>query len=322
MSHLPLSNILLDPTPFSLRVDSITDNSTTAFDLFISLSDHLVLYSGPGYRWCRRELTDLLYSGYEELFFRRQDVAKVRMYEAISKLEAVNELQPPTSRLQTIVEIGSDFTRCLYAGELSLDCVRKAEELATNVVDCISEEPSCIEHLKSLENHHYYTYYHSVRVAAYATAIAIIMGQTNRKQLEAIALGGIFHDIGKKEISDAILNKSGALTEYEWKVVKKHPENGFATLSNMNFNHISREIVLHHHEKLNGGGYPHGLDKTSLLTEVQIASTADIFDALTSKRTYQCARTKYEALDFIKHKFIGEAVSVDTFKALVQCLSS
>lgn len=305
----------------SFPVEQLIDNSTTDFELFVYLRDHLILYSGAGYRWERSEITQLLAGGFRELFVSQVDINKVSMYRALAQLPIVSEVLPASERVQTIADIGAEFTKCLYEGELSLECVRKASDLASNIVDCVSEDPTCIKHLQSLESHHHYTYYHSVRVAVYATAIALTMGQTQSDQLQSIALGGIFHDIGKKDIAHSILNKSGALAEDEWKLVKKHPEFGFQALDNMIFNHISREIVIHHHEKLNGEGYPHGLDRGSILTEVQIATLADIFDALTSKRAYQTTRTRYEALDFIKHRFLGEELAVDTFKALIQCFA-
>ncbi|MEI6399510.1 MAG: HD domain-containing phosphohydrolase, partial [Pseudomonadota bacterium] len=83
---------------------------------------------------------------------------------------------------------------------------------------------------------------------------------------------------------------------------------------------VCREIVVHHHERLNGSGYPHGLTKDSLLPEVQIATLADVFDALTSSRSYQNKRSRFEALDFIRHRLLRTDIAVDPFKALVECL--
>jgi HD-GYP domain-containing protein (c-di-GMP phosphodiesterase class II) len=103
--------------------------------------------------------------------------------------------------------------------------------------------------------------------------------------------------------------------------MRSHPEMGFGQISETVLSHVPREIILHHHEKRNGKGYPHGLDEKSLLPEVQIATLADIFDALTSSRTYQTARTKFEALDFIKSKLLKEEICPEAFKALVMCLA-
>src|SRR5690606_10841148 len=97
-------------------------------------------------------------------------------------------------------------------------------------------------------------------------------------------------------------------------------KSGFEAVADSILSHVPREIILHHHEKLDGSGYPDQLDARSLLPEVQIATLADVFDALTSSRCYQNKRTRYEGLDFIKHKMLGAKISKEAFKALVECL--
>jgi HD-GYP domain-containing protein (c-di-GMP phosphodiesterase class II) len=114
----------------------------------------------------------------------------------------------------------------------------------------------------------------------------------------------------------------GPLSNGEWEVMRSHPVLGHTTVKDSILSHVPREIILHHHEKLDGSGYPDGLDRNSILGEVQIACLADIFDALTSSRSYQQKRSRYEALDFIKHKMLTQkAVAHDPYRALIQCLA-
>jgi HD-GYP domain-containing protein (c-di-GMP phosphodiesterase class II) len=304
------------------RIDTLVDNSTTDFDLFINLHQHFILYSGNGYKWQRSELTDLLRTGHESLYIRASDLPKARMYETLVRLPQIEKEQAPRERIQTIEQVGAKFIQCLYEGELTEGCVRKAEVIAGSMADCIREDPGCIQMLSGLADHDYYTYFHSVRVAAYAVAVSVAMGLTDPEHLRSIALGGIFHDIGKRDVPLSVLNKKGPLSESEWQLMRSHPEKGFTSVSESILAHVPREIVLHHHEKLNGSGYPHGLARGSLLLEVQIATLADIFDALTSSRSYQTKRTRYEGLDFIKHKLLGDEIAPDVFKALVMCLAT
>jgi putative nucleotidyltransferase with HDIG domain len=303
-------------------VETLVDNSTTDFDLFISLQNHFILYSGNGYKWQRSELSDLLLGGHSRFFIRNADMTKAHMYQEMMKLPLIEKSQAPAERIQSIEQIGAKFVKCLYEGEITGSCVNKAENIAQTMVDCIAEDRSCIASLSGLADHDYYTYYHSVRVSSYAVAIAISLGMKDPALLRDIALGGIFHDVGKKDVPLALINKTGPLTDAEWKMMKSHPEVGHEKISSTILSHVPREIVLHHHEKRNGKGYPHGLDANSLLPEVQIATLADIFDALTSSRSYQNKRTKYEALDFIKHRLLKEEVCPEAFKALVHCLAA
>lgn len=304
------------------RIDRILDNSSTDFDLFITLDQHFILYSGNGYKWNKDELNALLQAGHEALFIRNDDLSKAKMYETVSALPTIAKDLAPPERIQKIEQIGAQFIKCLHDGELTESTVNKASSIADTMVECVSEDTGCIKFLSGLADHDYYTYFHSIRVASYAVSIAINMGLTDKELLHNIALGGIFHDIGKKDIPLHILNKAGALTPSEWKLMRSHPEEGHTQIGESVLALVPREIILHHHEKRNGSGYPHGLDKGSLLQEVQIATLADIFDALTSSRSYQTRRTKYEALDFIKHKLLKEDVCPEAFKALVLALAA
>lgn len=316
LPHTPAKDFSMFP------VEQLVDNSVTDFDLFISLRQHFILYSGNGYRWNRAELHELLGIGHKALFIRNLDLPRAKMYESLVKIPQIEKDLAPRERIQNIEQIGAKFIKCLYEGELTPACVAKAEGIAVSLVQCIEEDQGCVKFLSNLADHDTYTYFHSVRVAAYAVAIAIGMGQRDTDQLKAIALGGIFHDIGKKAVPLTVINKPGPLTEAEWKVMKSHPEVGYNDIDFTIPSLVPREIILHHHEKLNGKGYPHGLDKGSLLPEVQIATLADIFDALTSTRSYQAKRTKYEGLDFIKHKLLKDEICQDAFKALVICLAT
>jgi len=301
-------------------VEKLLDNSVTDFDLFLSVEDHLILYSGTGYRWHRQELNDLIKHGITWFYIRPGDKTRSDMYEKVSNLPAVEKMQAPKERINSIHDIAASFTKYLYEGDLTPSCIKKAEMIAASLVDCVQEDPTCVKEISGLNDHDAYTYRHSVRVSSYACAIAIYMGVTDVAQLNAITLGGIMHDIGKSMVPLTILNKAGPLTDFEWQLMRSHPKNGYEKIKDMVNGHIPREIALHHHEKLNGKGYPDGLDAHSIITEVQIATLADVFDALTSSRSYQNKRTRYEALDFIKHKMLKTEISVDAFKALIECL--
>ena len=305
--------------PFA--IDRILDNTTTDFDLFINVSEHMVLYGANGYYWGRDELEGLLRNGHTHLLVRREDQSKVKMYEAVSHLPIINRDLAPPDRIVRIEQVAALFVRCLHEGELTPSALEKAKSISDALVECIAEDRHCIRALSGLQDHDQYTYFHSVRVASYAVAIAMQMGLSDRDQVADIAVGGIFHDIGKKTVSTAILNKTGALTESEWRVMRYHPESGYLTLRSSILKHVPLEIILHHHEKLDGSGYPHNLDRNSIITEVQIAGLADVFDALTSSRAYQQKRSRYEALDLMKHRMLGPKLSVEVFQGLVACLA-
>jgi len=294
----------------------------TDFDLFMKVDQHLVLYSGLGYKWQLQELSSLLASGFDHFLVKTQDATRVEMYLQLAQLPKFDATLPPKERIGSIEKVAAQFLQCLYTGEITPACFSRGEEIASSIVSCISEDPSCVHNLQDLSTHDYYTYFHSVRVAVYAVAIASKLGQTKADLLREIALGCIFHDVGKKAVPLDVLHKSGPLTGAEWEIMKQHPQQGLKLISETILSHVPREIILHHHEKLDGTGYPDGLEAKSLLTEVQIAATADVFDALTSARSYQQKRSRFEALEFMKDKMLGTKISRELFNAMVGCLAA
>ena len=131
-----------------------------------------------------------------------------------------------------------------------------------------------------------YTRGHSDRVSEYSVLIGDKLGLP-RKDLETLRLGGLLHDIGKIGISDTILTKPGKLTDEEYNEIKKHPVIGKNILSNAEIFKDILPIVLYHHERYDGHGYPYGLADKDIPFLARIISVADAFDAMTSKRSYR-----------------------------------
>jgi HD-GYP domain-containing protein (c-di-GMP phosphodiesterase class II) len=311
---------LLNDQLVSFPVERIIDNSTTDFDLFLRVGDHFILYGSSGYKWNRSELEGLLRNGLTHFLVRSKDQRKIKVYEKISTLPKIRKDEPPHQRIKSITDVAATFIQYLYEEPVTPACVIKGKEIGQAIVECLQEDTTCIQAISGLGDHDYYTYRHSARVAVYSVAMAIQMSLDDLNKLTEIALGGIFHDVGKKEIPKDVLNKTGALTEMEWKLMLSHPSLGFLAVANSILSFVPREIILHHHEKLDGSGYPDGLDKGSLLTEVKIATVADIFDALTSSRAYQNKRSRFESLDFMKNKFLAAKIQKEPFMALIACL--
>ncbi len=150
--------------------------------------------------------------------------------------------------------------------------------------------------VKTLEEVDIYTKGHSERVSHYATDLASVIGYTD---LESIRISGLLHDIGKVTIDSVILNKPGMLTTAEFTIVKRHPEIACNILDLSDVFQFSKDIVRHHHEKFDGSGYPCGLIGENIPLGARIVAIADVFDALTSARSYRDPMEPEEALAII-----------------------
>ena len=142
---------------------------------------------------------------------------------------------------------------------------------------------------------------HSHRVCRYSLEIARVMGWSEA-QLGSLARGAYLHDIGKLGIPDGILLKPGPLTAVERTLMQRHVQIGFDLVKDIAFLSDASEIVLTHHERYNGGGYPRGLRGDEILPSVRIFAVADSFDAITSDRPYRRASSFEEGRETIRQR--------------------
>ena len=139
--------------------------------------------------------------------------------------------------------------------------------------------------INRLKEYHELSYNHSVSVALVATRIGLCIGLKN-DEVNEIGLGALLHDIGKTKVPLEILNKPASLTDSEYQIIKQHPLIGAKILLECHSPPNVVSIVLQHHERLNGSGYPFGLNEKSIRFESQIVAVADVFAALTENRPY------------------------------------
>ncbi len=144
-----------------------------------------------------------------------------------------------------------------------------------------------------------YTAGHQRRVAELATAIAQEMGLPE-EQINGIHLAGIIHDLGKIHVPAEILSKPGKLTDIEYMLIKQHPQDGYDILKNVKFPWPIADIILQHHERMDGSGYPQGLKGDAILLEARIMAVADVVEAMSSHRPYRAALGIEPALDEIR----------------------
>lgn len=143
-----------------------------------------------------------------------------------------------------------------------------------------------------------YTAGHQQRVAELARTIAQEMGMS-KEEVDGIRIGGSIHDLGKIKIPAEILSNPGRITDAEFSLIKTHPEVAYGILRDIEFSRPVAEMVYQHHEKINGSGYPRGLDSDEILPEAKILTIADVVEAIASHRPYRPALGMKIALDEI-----------------------
>ena len=176
----------------------------------------------------------------------------------------------------------------------------------------LDQRVKLLEHLSaSLEARDAYTHGHTRRVARHSEAIARLMGLPE-EQIAMVRTGAVVHDVGKIRTPRCILTKPGPLTDAEFERAKRHTTDGAAMVQGMDDETVAA-VVRHHHERLDGSGYPDGLKGAEIPLGARIVAVADSYDAMTSTRPYRPVRSHKEALDTLAGeaglKLDGEAVA-------------
>ena len=157
------------------------------------------------------------------------------------------------------------------------------EEISHSVL----RNPGALISLARLKNKDDYTYMHSVAVCALMVSLARQLG-LDAEQIRQAGLAGLLHDVGKMMISPEILNKPGKLTDAEFAIVKTHPAEGHKLLlGGSGITDISLDVCLHHHEKVDGSGYPERLADEQISLYAKMGAVCDVYDAITSNRAYK-----------------------------------
>jgi putative nucleotidyltransferase with HDIG domain len=163
----------------------------------------------------------------------------------------------------------------------------QAGELVEEISDSIMRHPNALISLARLKNADEYTYMHSVAVCALMIALARNLG-LNEGQVREAGLAGLLHDIGKMAIPNTVLNKPGKLTDGEFATVRDHPEAGSRMLlDSKQVSALVLDVCLHHHEKVDGSGYPHRLAGEQISLYARMGAVCDVYDAITSNRPYK-----------------------------------
>ena len=206
----------------------------------------------------------------------------------------------------------------------SSENIRELKKIISEIVDLILRDDETTFWLINITSHDYDTYIHSVSVGVLSVALAkVIFRHTDSHDLHALGSGFFLHDLGKVKIDPEIINKTGKLTAGEMEEMKRHPAIGFSMLQETN--QLTKEsglIVLQHHEKVDGTGYPAGLVDNDIHIYGRLCSIADIFDALTSQRPYKQRLSAFAALKLMKNQMVPHHVQKDIFEKFVLLFES
>jgi len=231
--------------------------------------ESIIVTSGPS----SQDIEDTLAKINESKSSAEQQVSCEKELDAARKIQ-IKAVLEVTSMLNN-VRIG----KTLHIG--------KAIPIVEEIYLSVARNSSALIGLTRLKNKDNYTYMHSVAVCALMIALGRKMG-IGEDTVKSLGMAGLLHDVGKMAIPNLILDKPGKLTDEEFSIVKSHPERGWNMLKvSEDVDDIARDVCLHHHERVDGMGYPEKLSMDNLSLFAKMGAVCDVYDAITSNRSYK-----------------------------------
>lgn len=215
---------------------------------------------------------------------------------------AETEIQDPVSEATRVdlIRSLSKLDASIRAGRV-LNLVISKRALYDLVDEIVSNQKNMVG-ITDIRMRNDYIYGHSVNVCVIAVKMGLELGY-NQLKMADLAVGAVYHDIGMTKLPIEILDRVGGLTSEELKLVRTHPEEGFAMLrQNQDITVTSAHVAYQHHERYDGSGYPRGLAGDAIHEFGRITAVADVFDSLTSEKLYRKAKSLPEAVQLIQAK--------------------
>jgi response regulator RpfG family c-di-GMP phosphodiesterase len=221
--------------------------------------------------------------------------------------EAIRDRSLPPEKKSQIVYRSSLQLMERLLEDPKVENIKASKQGIAEIVDLIVADDATSRHLLRITSHDFNTYTHSVNVGVLSVLLVkTLVKGSDAHDLHEVGAGLFLHDIGKVRIDPAILNKPGLLTAEEKHIIREHPRHGYDILAETDqLSEECRIIVMQHHERENGTGYPFGLKGDDIHLYGRICRLADVYDSLTSERAYRQRLTTFEALKHMQGELSG-----------------
>jgi len=242
----------------------------------------------------------------EKLYINEEDTLHYEAYvQQHIQTIALSEDIPLDDKAIIVYERASSVIDEMFRNPESLETAKNVKPVVDSFVNIILHDSKAVESLLKITAHDYYTHTHSINVSIYTLSLGSFLGIAG-DDLKTLGMAAVLHDIGKSKVNYNIINKNGKLTDVEFDEMKTHPAQGHTIALKLG---ISDERILsgirHHHEKMDGGGYPDGIKEDRISQFARIIGVCDVLDALSTKRSYKDPMSSFESLRLMKQQMQG-----------------
>lgn len=285
---------------FRIRLSTIRPSEEIPFPIFVHVDGKMVTYVNLGDKLSMEKITALHSRDTGESFFVENTHKNLyRDYvKASMNSSKINNDQKANILRESSIAILEDLFETPDVGQ----AIEDTKPVVKDLLEFMENAPESIGGLISLSGHDFYTYNHSFDVSIYSLGLGSALG-FDKKTMEELGLGSLFHDVGKRMVALDILCKRGPLDDAEWVQMKMHPQFGLKILNeNTNISDGIKAACYEHHESWKGGGYPQDLSGHEIHPFARIVALTDTYDAMTTQRSYNVPMRPVEALNMMKEK--------------------
>jgi len=310
----------------TLSLDYLSTTRAVPLDLYLTRfrrhdnSVSLVKILDRGQTPSRKVLDYLQRSGLGQVYFHREDQDDLVDYLAELAQDLVEQEEVPLElKAELIYDTANHLIEQAMTDPRLGRNVARGKKYVDQVATFVAGNQAAVQCLTEILATDYSLYSHSVNVCLLTIAFADYLGLSN-KEVTTLGVGGLFHDIGKRTIPSAVLNKPSKLNEEEWRIMREHPLRGFLTLRDLpSFSAPALKMVRSHHENLDGSGYPDGLGYEALDLSLRIIRIVDAYDAITSDRKHRGALKPLEGVQIIARE-MAKQVDQDVLRSFIRFL--
>lgn len=302
---------------FKIRISNLRPQKTITFDLYVLINEHFTLYLRAGDTLSTEKYENLKNKDQGDTFYVKEvDRAS---YKAYVHAQMMASDLSPKEKAQILRDSSVSLVEEIFENPDVHKALDDSRPIISDFVTFMDAEPSAMGHLISLSGHDFYTYNHSLDVGIYCLGLGQTM-KYDKKTLEELGIGALFHDIGKRQVSLDILCKKGPLNDVEWAQMQKHPQFGLLLLNdNPHISDAIRAACFEHHESWAGNGYPQQIAAEEIHPFARIVAICDTYDAMTTQRSYNVPLKPLDAVTMMKEKLAGR-YDPDMLKAMHEVL--
>lgn len=286
---------------FQVPISLYQPNEIIGEDLYLFYQGQYILFRPKNLLWKSVDAVKLEEFGVKHLYIQCQSAAEYQEFLENNLTQILEKPQiPKEEKAELLYAASNSILGSVFERPSSPANVRRSISFVKNSIDYLKDKDHFYE-LMSIASADFSEYTHALHVSAYAITLAKEVGIKSFNDISAIGVGALLHDIGKTKIDPKILEKENPLDESERREIERHPEYGYEIVRRQRtIPEKSEVIILQHHERPGGKGYPFRLDG-DIAFSTKIVSLCDCFDILTSNRNYKKMMKPMEALNHLKN---------------------